>query len=128
MSAIMARLSPCGRSFRVLVLVFHACAFGVAAAAPADDGPVARPPARERRATDTTELRGVWVSDVDSEVMHSRDTMAALAEQVASLNLNALYPVVWSQGETFYPSDRWPTGWRSATGTASTSCPGSSGV
>ena len=103
-----------------------------------------------RRATDTTELRGVWVSDVDSEVMHSRDTMAALAEQVASLNLNALYPVVWSQGETFYPSDvmvrygapgsriatastlpvaiRWPTGWRSATGTASTSCPGSSGV
>jgi uncharacterized lipoprotein YddW (UPF0748 family) len=105
MSAIMARLSPCGRSFRVLVLVFHACAFGVAAAAPADDGPLARPPARERRATDTTELRGVWVSDVDSEVMHSRDTMAALAEQVASLNLNALYPVVWSQGETFYPSD-----------------------
>jgi len=56
-------------------------------------------------ATARAELRGVWVSDVDSEVMHSRENMAALAEQAADLHLNALYPVVWSQGETFYPSD-----------------------
>jgi len=63
------------------------------------------PSAPGRRATADTELRGVWVSDVDSEVMHSRENMAALAEQAADLHLNALYPVVWSQGETFYPSD-----------------------
>ena len=61
--------------------------------------------ARSRRAAAAGGLRGVWVSDVDSEVMHSRENMAALAEQVAGLGLNALYPVVWSQGETFYPSD-----------------------
>ncbi len=82
----------------VLVLV----AVGVAAATSwAGDAAVAR----SRRATATTELRGVWVSDVDSQVMNSRDNMAALAERLAGLNLNALYPVVWSQGETFYPSD-----------------------
>ncbi len=51
------------------------------------------------------ELRGVWVSDVDSDVMTARDRMAALAAQISELNMNALYPVVWSQGETFYPSD-----------------------
>ncbi len=78
---------------------------GITAAARADTGPPAPREARGRRANATTELRGVWVSDVDSQVMHSRDTMASLAEQVAGLNMNALYPVVWSQGETFYPSD-----------------------
>jgi uncharacterized lipoprotein YddW (UPF0748 family) len=78
---------------------------GVAAAAPAEDSQITPSRARERRENATTELRGVWVSDVDSEVMTSRDNMAALAEQIAELNINTLYPVVWSQGETFYPSD-----------------------
>ena len=78
---------------------------GLAATAPAEDGQGAPSKARERRVTASTELRGVWVSDVDSVVMNSRDNMAALAEQIAALNMNTLYPVVWSQGETFYPSD-----------------------
>ena len=77
----------------------------LSAAARADESQVAQRPARSRRATETVELRGVWVSDVDSQVMHSRANMAALAERIAALNMNALYPVVWSQGETFYPSD-----------------------
>lgn len=91
------------------VIVLAGCArretVGITAAARADTGPPAPREARGRRASATTELRGVWVSDVDSQVMHSRDTMASLAEQIAGLNMNALYPVVWSQGETFYPSD-----------------------
>ena len=74
-------------------------------AARADESQVAERLARRRRATETVEVRGVWVSDVDSQVMHSRANMAALAERIAALNMNALYPVVWSQGETFYPSD-----------------------
>ncbi len=71
----------------------------------ADGGQTARAAARTRRASVATELRGVWVSDVDSRVMNSRDAMAAVAAQCATANLNSLYPVVWSQGETFYPSD-----------------------
>lgn len=92
---------------RVMLLVTGLAAgiFGTLSAARADDGQGAGRTARGRCATGTTELRGVWVSDVDSRVMNSRDLMAALAEQVAGLGMNALYPVVWSQGETFYPSD-----------------------
>ena len=98
--------------FRVGLVRFCACLVAVAAiahghpggltaAARADEGQVAQRPARSRRATETVELRGVWVSDVDSQVMHSRANMASLAERIAALNMNALYPVVWSQGETF---------------------------
>jgi len=85
--------------------IAHGHPGGLTAAARADESQVAQRPDRSRRATETVELRGVWVSDVDSQVMHSRANMAALAERIAALNMNALYPVVWSQGETFYPSD-----------------------
>ena len=85
--------------------IAHGHPGGLTAAARADESQVAQRPARSRRATETVELRGVWVSDVDSQVMHSRANMATLAERIAALNMNALYPVVWSQGETFYPSD-----------------------
>jgi len=88
------------RGWRVVVRLLAVVGSGVATAW-ATDAPAARP----RRIASAAELRGVWVSDVDSEVMHSRANMAALAEQAADLHLNALYPVVWSQGETFYPSD-----------------------
>ena len=89
-------------SLGMLVVVAVVVVGGAAASATRAGEP---PAARGRRVTAATELRGVWVSDVDSEVMNSRANMEALAEQIAGLNMNALYPVVWSQGETFYPSD-----------------------
>ncbi|MFM7206335.1 MAG: glycoside hydrolase family 10 protein [Planctomycetaceae bacterium] len=92
------RRQPACASLGMWVL---AVAGGCFAPTAAGDGPAARP----RRVAAAAELRGVWVSDVDSQVMNSRDNMATLAEQAAGLHLNALYPVVWSQGETFYPSD-----------------------
>ena len=105
MSATVVCLSACGISVRLFALVLSLLTLGVAATADAGDGRVGPPKARHRRTSAAVELRGVWVSDVDSEVMKSRENMAALAEQIAALNMNAFYPVVWSQGETFYPSD-----------------------
>ncbi|MFM9010259.1 MAG: glycoside hydrolase family 10 protein [Planctomycetota bacterium] len=96
----MMALCRSPRGWRVVVLLLAVVGSGVATAWATD-----APAARSRRIASAAELRGVWVSDVDSEVMHSRANMAALAEQAADLHLNALYPVVWSQGETFYPSD-----------------------
>ena len=77
----------------------------VPSVARADEAPGDRQDVPERPGSVAAELRGVWVSDVDSQVMLSRDNMTSLAERIAGLNMNALYPVVWSQGETFYPSD-----------------------
>jgi uncharacterized lipoprotein YddW (UPF0748 family) len=112
-ASVSSRRQACGFSLLLHLLAFGialpGCSqrmpVGIAAAARADDGQPARREARGRRATTTAELRGVWVSDVDSQVMNSRDNMATLAAQISQLNMNALYPVVWSQGETFYPSD-----------------------
>jgi len=47
----------------------------------------------------------VWVSNVDSTVMDSYGNMESLASRISNLNMNALYPVAWNKGETFYPSD-----------------------
>lgn len=78
---------------------------GFKASAPVDDGQAAQRKIRKRRATSSTEMRGVWVSNVDSRVMESFGNMESLASRISQLNMNALYPVVWNKGETFYPSD-----------------------
>ena len=50
------------------------------------------------------ELRGVWLTNVDSEVLFSeQDTQSAIAN-LAELNFNTLYPTVWNWGYTLYPS------------------------
>lgn len=93
--AFGANLSGCRQWLRI----------GFKATAPADDGQAAQRKVRKRRATTTTEMRGVWVSNVDSKVMDSFGNMESLAARISQLNMNALYPVVWNKGETFYPSD-----------------------
>ncbi|MFZ9520784.1 MAG: glycoside hydrolase family 10 protein [Silvanigrellaceae bacterium] len=78
---------------------------GFKASAPVDDGQGAQRKIRKRRVTSGTEMRGVWVSNVDSNVMDSYGNMESLASRISNLNMNALYPVVWNKGETFYPSE-----------------------
>ena len=51
-----------------------------------------------------TELRGVWLTNVDSDVMFDRDRLAAALQQLRSLNFNTVYPTVWNWGYTLYPS------------------------
>jgi uncharacterized lipoprotein YddW (UPF0748 family) len=48
--------------------------------------------------------RGVWLTNVDSEVLFSRESIEAAVERLAELNFNTLYPVVWNRGYTLYPS------------------------
>lgn len=63
-------------------------------------GPHAAPVPRSA----TQELRGVWITNVDSDVLFRRDRMQASIQELARLNLNTLYPVVWNWGYTTYPS------------------------
>lgn len=78
---------------------------GFKAQAPVDTESGVQKRERRRRAYSSTEMRGVWVSNVDSTVMDSYGNMESLAARVSNLNMNALYPVVWNKGETFYPSE-----------------------
>lgn len=50
------------------------------------------------------ELRGVWLTNVDSRVLESRAGIAEAMQFLADHNFNIVYPVVWNKGVTLYPS------------------------
>src|SRR5512140_3442134 len=51
-----------------------------------------------------SELRGVWLTNVDSEVLFNKKTLTDAVKKLADLNFNTLYPTVWNWGYTLYPS------------------------
>jgi uncharacterized lipoprotein YddW (UPF0748 family) len=51
-----------------------------------------------------TELRGVWLTNVDSEVLFTRRNLNRAVRRLEQLNFNTLYPTVWNSGYTLYPS------------------------
>ena len=50
------------------------------------------------------EIRGVWITNVDSDVLFRRDRLATAIKDLHKLNFNTIYPVVWNWGYTTYPS------------------------
>jgi uncharacterized lipoprotein YddW (UPF0748 family) len=89
------RISAWRRRLRTLVLVFLGLAIALVSHFPflvsAQSGPV-------------TELRGVWLTNVDSDVLFSRDKLDRAIQRLAKLNFNTIYPTVWHEGSTLYPS------------------------
>jgi uncharacterized lipoprotein YddW (UPF0748 family) len=81
-----------------IVLLAHGLA-GPRWAAPvwAQAEPAPAPPAR-------VELRGVWLTANDMPVLRDRERMRSTVAQLARLNFNTLYPVVWNGGIAYYPS------------------------
>lgn len=51
-----------------------------------------------------TEIRGVWLTNVASGVLFVPWGMERAINQLAALNFNTIYPVVWNRGYTFYKS------------------------
>ena len=51
-----------------------------------------------------TEIRGVWLTNIDSEVLFFPETVATAIDRLADLNFNTVYPTVWNWGYTLYPS------------------------
>ncbi|MGK7929886.1 MAG: glycoside hydrolase family 10 protein [Microcystaceae cyanobacterium] len=51
-----------------------------------------------------SEIRGVWLTNVDSEVLFDAQTLKNSVETLYQLNFNTLYPTVWNWGYTLYPS------------------------
>ena len=51
------------------------------------------------------EIRGVWLTNIDSEILFSQEKTTNAITQLAQLNFNSLYPTVWNWGYTLYPSE-----------------------
>ncbi len=50
------------------------------------------------------EVRGVWLTNIDSDVLFSPENTTDAIATLAELNFNTLYPTVWNWGYTLYPS------------------------
>ncbi|MEL7243932.1 MAG: glycoside hydrolase family 10 protein [Cyanobacteria bacterium J06573_2] len=65
------------------------------------------PPTQQRTITNNqqpTELRGVWLTNVDSDVLFSTQKLTNALDRLKNLNFNVVYPAVWNWGYTLYPS------------------------
>lgn len=51
-----------------------------------------------------SELRGVWLTNIDSDVLFERDRLKTSLQKLDKLNFNTVYPAVWNWGYTLYPS------------------------
>jgi uncharacterized lipoprotein YddW (UPF0748 family) len=53
----------------------------------------------------SAEIRGVWLTNIDSEVLFSKSNLRDALRRLDRLNFNTIYPTVWNGGHTLYPSD-----------------------
>lgn len=51
------------------------------------------------------ELRGVWLTSTSSVVLESDQNIVNAVNYLASIGVNVIFPVVYNQGYTLYPSD-----------------------
>lgn len=54
--------------------------------------------------SETFELRGVWLTNIDSDVLFERNRLQNALQNLKNLNFNTVYPTVWNWGYTLYPS------------------------
>ncbi|MEB3281137.1 MAG: glycoside hydrolase family 10 protein [Lyngbya sp.] len=50
------------------------------------------------------EIRGVWMTSNDSDILRDRPKVQEAVSQLGRLNFNTIYPVVWNSGYALYPS------------------------
>ncbi|MEG4407748.1 family 10 glycosylhydrolase [Microcoleus sp. MON2_D5] len=49
-------------------------------------------------------IRGVWITTTDSKVLTSKERIAEAMDFLADTGFNTVFPIIWSQGYTAYPS------------------------
>jgi len=52
-----------------------------------------------------SEIRGVWLTNIDSDILFSTQALTKAVNRLQELNFNTLYPTVWQGGYTLYPSE-----------------------
>jgi len=56
------------------------------------------------RNSNPAEIRGVWLTNIDSDVLFERDRLSQAIQTLHQLNFNTIYPTIWNWGYTLYPS------------------------
>lgn len=51
------------------------------------------------------EMRGVWITNVDSEVLYDSTSIVQAMDYLADRGFNLVFPVVWNKGYTLFPSE-----------------------
>jgi uncharacterized lipoprotein YddW (UPF0748 family) len=57
-----------------------------------------------REEQEVTEIRGVWLTNVDSKALNSKQSIAEAMNFLAETGFNVVFPVVWNNAATLYPS------------------------
>ena len=71
---------------------------------PSQDMVVPKPQRPKFPALPRQEVRGVWMTTSDMDILLDRDRLSASMAQLAKLNFNTVYPVVWNSGYALHPS------------------------
>ncbi len=50
------------------------------------------------------EIRGVWLTNVDSEILFSSQNLESALKRLDDIHFNTIYPTVWQGGYSLYPS------------------------
>ncbi len=64
-----------------------------------------QPPVPTSETVARPEIRAVWLTNVDSEVLFSRENIREGLDYLQARGFNVVFPVVWNKGFTLYPSD-----------------------
>jgi uncharacterized lipoprotein YddW (UPF0748 family) len=62
-------------------------------------------PSQSPSQTPRQEIRGVWLTNNDLDVLKDRKKVQEAVSQLQRLNFNTVYPVVWNSGYAMYPSE-----------------------
>lgn len=54
--------------------------------------------------SERSEIRGTWLTNIDSEILFSTSALDKAINRLERLNFNTLYPTVWQGGYSLYPS------------------------
>jgi uncharacterized lipoprotein YddW (UPF0748 family) len=50
-------------------------------------------------------VRGVWLTNVASDALYSRERIKEVVENCSELGFNSIFVVTWNKGYTIYPSE-----------------------
>ena len=71
---------------------------------PGNSQPATKNPVEQCQLNQAREIRGVWLTNVDSDVLFEPEKTAEAIALLDKANFNTLYPTVWNWGYTLYPS------------------------